>query len=165
MNETFLLIDDRSVRDVNAAIITVMEFEQPHEVVVRDLKKSRTLKQNKLMWKWLTFLGKQWGDTKDYYHLYYKDKFLVSIYERDNPEYSQMISNIRDVYRSGMRTKAVELRNQIVKLTSTRDASTKQMAEYLTNIDHDAQEQGVVLERPDDIKLLQYENYKECQQG
>lgn len=122
-----------------------------HELRICEHKKDRSAAQNSLLWKWNTVIGIELGQLKDEVHEHYKDKFLVSIYERDDPDYAAMIQALRDVWKAGMKNEAVNLRKQIVALTSTTKASVKQFAEFLTDIEHDAAALAIRLPHPKDI--------------
>lgn len=121
-----------------------------HEVIIREVKKGRSLDANALMWQWLTVIGNELGESKELVHERYKDKFLVQIYERDNPEYAEMIHALRSVWQQGMKTEAVSLRKKIVALTSTTTATTHQMSEYMSAIEHDAAGLSIMLPFPNE---------------
>jgi hypothetical protein len=120
-----------------------------HEVVIREHVKDRSAEQNALYWKWLTVIGNELGESKEDLHERYKDKFLVNIYERDNPDYAEMIQSLRNVWRNDMKAEAVNLRKKIVALTSTTTATVKQMTEYMTCIEHDAAGLAIRLPQPE----------------
>jgi hypothetical protein len=61
-----------------------------------------------------------------------------------------MMATLREVYRSGQAAAAQELRRQVVRLTSTTQATTKQITEYLDDIAADARELGILLPYPED---------------
>lgn len=129
----------------------MVPFEPLHEVIVRPYKADRSALQNALLWKWYTVIGNEQGSSKEEVHTYYKGKFLVHIYERDDTEYAAMILAVRKVYQSGMKAEAKRLENAIIELTSTTRANVDQMREYLTEIDRDAQAKGIPLPRKDDM--------------
>lgn len=119
--------------------------DKPVEVVFRDYAASRSAQQNALMWRWLTIIGNELGESKDAVHELYKDRYLVSIYERDNPEYAEMVQALRAVWQQGMKKEALDLRKRIVALTSTTTATVKQMSEYMNEIERDAVQLGIRL--------------------
>ena len=131
-------------------IIECLPLEPLHEITIREYKKDRSLEQNALMWKWLTIIGNELGESKEEIHERYKDKFLVNIYERDNPDYAEMVQSLREVWKQGMKREAMDLRKKIVALTSTTTATVKQMTEYLNSIEHDAASMAISLPHPDD---------------
>ena len=120
-----------------------------YEVVIRKHKKDRSLAQNAVLWLWYTVIAGELGYTKDDMHLIYKKKYLVPIFERDDPEYAKMIESVRTVWKAGLKKDAHSLKDQIVKLTSTTDANTKQFTEYLDDIEKDAIGQGIILPQPE----------------
>jgi len=131
-------------------IIESLPLDLPHEIVIRERKKDRSLEQNALMWKWYTIIAGELGETKEAIHEHYKAKYLVNIYERDNQDYAEMIRSLRMVWRSGMKKEAVDLKSKVVGLTSTSTATVKQMTEYLDCIEHDSAGMGIRLPMPED---------------
>lgn len=149
MNHTFVI---RGPEFKKAAIefISAMPLDPTPEIVVRDHEEIRTLAQNSLYWLWNTVVAGELGETKGEIHRRYKKKFLVHIFERDDPEYAKMIESVRAVHRAGMKGEAKSLSDNIVRLTSTRDAKVKQFTEYLNDIEKDAMEMGIILPHPED---------------
>ncbi len=131
-------------------MITNLPLSPVQEVITRDYKKDRSLNQNALYFKWLTIIGADLGESKETLHECYKDKFLVNIYTRDEPEYAEMIESLREVWKQGMKKEAIDLRKRIVALTSTTPATVAQMSEYMQNIDREAASLGIRLPHPDD---------------
>jgi len=145
-----IIISSEELRKRALVVIQALPLEPVLEVVIREYKKDRSSSQNALYWQWLTIIGNELGETKEELHEQYKGKFLVSIYERDDLDYAEMLQTLRDVYREGMRDKALSLRKKIVALTSTTTATVVQMTEYLQAIDHDAASMSIYLPHPDD---------------
>jgi len=150
--KTKLIISSQEIRNRAVEIIKSLPFStsEIHEVIIKPYKKDRSASQNSLLWKWYTIIGAELGESKEDIHERYKNKFLVNIYERDDPEYSAMIQALRDVWRHGMHAEAAGLRKKIVSLTSTTGATVKQMTEYLENIERDAASLGIRLPFPED---------------
>jgi hypothetical protein len=134
--------------------LTAFLLEQPKEplleVIVQEYKKDRSAVQNSLMWYWFTIISNGWGWSKDEVHDYYKRRFLVRIYERDDIGYALMINSVRKVYSQGFKKDAHAMMKHIVKLTSTTNAKVKQFMEYLKDIERDAASKGIMLPRPED---------------
>jgi hypothetical protein len=120
------------------------------EVVIRPHKKNRSLDANACYWKWLTVIGADLGESKDELHNRFKEKWLVSIYERDDADFAEMLQSLRAVYRQGMKTEALALRKRIIALTSTTTATVAQMSEYMQSIEHFAAETGIRLPFPEE---------------
>jgi len=150
MKHTFIIRSPEIKANANAFIQDI-PLEPLHEIIIRPYKADRSALQNALMWKWYTVIGNEQGLSKEEVHIYYKGKFLVHIYERDDTEYAAMILAVRKVHQSGMKSEAKRLENAIIDLTSTTRANVSQMREYLTEIDRDAQAKGIVLPRRDDM--------------
>ena len=129
-------------------IIAALPLAPVMEVVIRERKKDRSADQNALYWQWLTIIGNELGESKESVHERMKDSYLVQIYERDNPEYAEMVQALREVWKHGMKVEAVALRKRIVALTSTTTATTAQMGEYLNCIELSAAELAIKLPFP-----------------
>lgn len=145
-----IIILSEEYRNRVMMIIKALPLAPVHEVIIQEHGKDRSKEQNALYWKWLTIIGNELGETKEDIHERYKDKFLVNIYERDNPEYAEMIQALRTVWQQGMKKEAVSLRQKIVALTSTTTATVKQMSEYMENIERDAADLAIMLPHPED---------------
>ena len=121
-------------------------------IKILDDKDIRSNAQNSLYWVWVTQLAGEQGLTKDEVHHYLKEKFLVRIYERDDPDgYGAMIESIRKVWRSGDKLTAMSIKDQVVDLTSTTNAEVPQFSEFLDDIDKDSIGKGIYLSRPEDL--------------
>lgn len=140
-----LIINSEEVQRRCLEIVKAIPIDPCHEVIIREHKKDRSSEQNSLYWKRLTVIGNSLGESKEALHERFKSDYLVNIYERDNPEYAEMLETLRNVYREGMRDEALNLRVKIVSLTSTTTATVSQMSEYMTCIDRKAAELGIRL--------------------
>ncbi len=107
--------------------------KKPVEVRIGPPKIDRSAEQNSLMWLWLTEIGNATGHSKDEMHRFYKEKFLISIFVRDDPDYAEMAAAIKAVKAVGARQHKA-LRDQVIELTSTTKCSVGQMKEYLNEI-------------------------------
>ena len=131
-------------------ILQSLPLEPHHEVIVREHKRDRSAEQNALYWQWLTIIGNELGEQKEEVAERYKDLYLVQLYERDNPEYAEMIQSLRAIYKQGMKAEAVALRKKIVSLTSTTTATVAQFGEYLESIERHAASLAIRLPLPED---------------
>lgn len=145
-----LVINSEQVAKRACDLIRALPLDHPHEVVIRPVEKNRSAAQNALYWMWVTILSGETGETKDEVHTRLKKKHLVRIYERDNEGYGKMVAAIRTIHRSGMKTEAGTMAAEIIRLTSTTDATVQQFTEYLNDIDMEAISQGFVLPHPED---------------
>ena len=146
-----LKIISEEVRRRAIEIIQNLPLDVIHEVKISEYKKDRSASQNALYWQWLTIIGNELGESKETMHERYKDGFLVQIFERDDPDYAEMIDTLRAVYGQGMKTQALALRKRIVALTSTTSANVKQMGEYMSEIEKQAASLGIRLPHPEDV--------------
>lgn len=143
--KTTIILTGEDQRHHAIELIALLPLVPVCEVVIREHVRDRSASQNALYWKWLTVIGNELGESKEDVAERYKDGFLVQIYERDNPEYAEMIQSLRSIWSQGMKTEAVSLRKKIVALTSTTTATVKQMTEYMQSIEHHAASLGIRL--------------------
>ena len=123
-------------------------------LVVRIDQKQETLSsaQRRLYWLWMTEYGKQRGLDKEEASAFFKYKYLSIIYNRDNVgEYPETFRVMRDLKKSGS-SGYEPLRQFVSNRMSITEATTKQMAEFLTDIEMWCLKDGVKLTCPDDLK-------------
>jgi len=149
MTQKIILISDEH-RKRAVTIINALPLLPVQEITIREHKKDRSADQNSLYWKWLSTIGTELGESKESVHERYKDAYLVNIYERDDSDYAEMIQSLRSVWKSGMKTEAVQLRKRIVALTSITAANVKQMTEYMTEIERHAASLAIRLPHTED---------------
>ncbi len=125
-------------------------------LVVRIDQKQETLSsaQRRLYWLWMTEYGKQRGLDKEEASAFFKYKYLSIIYNRDNVgEYPETFKVMRDLKKSGA-SEYEPLRQFVSNRMSITEATTKQMAEFLTDIEMWCLKDGVKLTCPDDLKYV-----------
>ena len=125
-------------------------------LVVRIDQKQETLSsaQRRLYWLWMTEYGKQRGLDKEEASTFFKYKYLSIIYNRDNVgEYPETFKVMRDLKKSGA-SEYEPLRQFVSNRMSITEATTKQMAEFLTDIEMWCLKDGVKLTCPDDLKYV-----------
>ncbi len=125
-------------------------------LVVRIDQKQETLSsaQRRLYWLWMTEYGKQRGLDKEESAAFFKYKYLSIIYNRDNVgEYPETFKVMRDLKNSGS-SGYEPLRQFVSNRMSITEATTKQMAEFLTDIEMWCLKDGVRLTCPDDLKYV-----------
>ena len=147
---TFIVRDDEVIRTL-VAFLETWPKDPPFEVIVRPHKINRSLLQNSLYWKWATVIANEFGMTKEEIHEDLKRRLLVPIYERDDVQYAEMIHSLRKLYQQGFKQESQKLHAHVVRLTSTTNASVKQFAEYLTEIEKDMAGRGISLPHPGDL--------------
>lgn len=145
-----IVISSEELRRRAITIVGALPLEPVQEVVIREYKRNRSAEANSLMWKWLTVIGNELGESKEDVHERYKDRFLVHIYERDDPDYAEMVQSLRAIWQKGMKVEAMALRKRVVALTSTTTANVKQMSEYMRCIELSAAELAIKLPFPED---------------
>ena len=125
-------------------------------LVVKIDQKEETLShaQRRLYWLWMTEYGKQRGLDKEEASAFFKYKYLSIIYNRDNVgEYPETFRVMRDLKKSGA-SEYEPLRQFVSNRMSITEATTKQMAEFLTDIEMWCLKDGVKLTCPDDLKYV-----------
>ena len=128
--------------------------EDGKPLVVRIDQKQETLSsaQRRLYWLWMTEYGRQRGLDKEEASAFFKYKYLSIIYNRDNVgEYPETFKVMRDLKKSGA-SEYEPLRQFVSNRMSITEATTKQMAEFLTDIEVWCLKDGVKLTCPDDLK-------------
>jgi FMN phosphatase YigB (HAD superfamily) len=159
MKTTVFTIKDHS--DIGKTInylhnnYTQANFENK-PLVVRIDQKQETLShaQRRLYWLWMTEYGNQRGLDKEEASAFFKYKYLSIIYNRDKVgEYPETFKVMRELKESGS-SGYEPLRQFVSNRMSITEATTKQMAEYLTDIEVWCLKDGVKLTCPDDLKYL-----------
>ena len=133
--------------------------EDGKPLVVKIDQKQETLShaQRRLYWLWMTEYGKQRGLDKEEASAFFKYKYLSIIYNRDNVgEYPETFKVMRELKESGS-SGYEPLRQFVSNRMSITEATTKQMAEYLNDIEMWCLKDGVKLTCPDDLKYLKME--------
>lgn len=125
-------------------------------LVVRIDQRQETLSsaQRRLYWLWMTEYSKQRGLDKEEASAFFKYKYLSIIYNRDNVgEYPETFKVMRDLKKSGS-SGYEPLRQFVSNRMSITEATTKQMAEFLNDIEVWCLKDGAKLTCPDDLKYL-----------
>ena len=95
-------------------------------IEIKDDKESRSIKQNRLYWEWVSVIGGELGYTKDETHAILRDKFLG---------YTETTTKL----------------SVIKELRSTTKLKVKEFKDYLEQIDILMSEYGIILPRPEDV--------------
>jgi ribosomal protein L7/L12 len=95
-------------------------------IEIKDDKESRSVKQNRLYWEWVSVIGGELGYTKDETHAILRDKFLG---------YTETTTKL----------------SVIKELRSTTKLKVKEFKDYLEQIDILMSEYGIILSRPEDL--------------
>lgn len=140
-----IVIHTAEHRNLAKAVIDCLPLDVVHDVVIREHKRNRSMEQNRFYRAILTIIANELGMTPDALAKDYKGRFLSHIYERDVPEYAEMIETVREVWRSGAKAQAEKLNKHIVNMTSTTTATVPQMQEYLDCIIHHANSLAIKL--------------------
>ena len=141
--QKFVLHNDH-VRANLIARLEMMPLEPVMEVTIQAHKRNRSLEQNAYYWSILTIIGNDLGMTKDEMHEVYKEKFLVPIFCRDDRGYADMCGAVHALNEGKNRAWKM-----VLEMTSTTQCNTKQMSEYLDDVQHHATSLGIRLPAPE----------------
>ena len=151
MKKTIILKSAQQFSSVLTALDSIKADDDIHQVEIRPYKKNLSAEQRGLYFKWIQILSLHTGATKEDAHLEYKKLFLAPIFEREKEWYRELIESVRTVYRNGDTSIAAKMHSAIMKLTSIRDADTKEMSEYMSDLRMFAlNELNVTLPLPED---------------
>ncbi len=162
MNKSFPLTKD-TISQINAVLEAVLALDdkKKHVVNIAPATTSLSAQQRKYYFACLRVIGAELGDSVDYYHSYFKGKYLMGIYERSSDDFANMVETIREMHRGGDKTNAVFLHEQIVKMVSITDASVNQMVAYMDAIIKDVGGLGITVPKPDNRNVLEYRELKD----
>ena len=122
------------------------------EVINKD--RARSVAQNSLYWKWVTIIGGKDGNTKEQQHTRLKRAHFVRIYQRDDLEAAETVLVLNEAKKHLSAQEYERLAQGVARLFSTTKATTKQMGEYLDEIYHFYNAQGLWLPQPDDYQWV-----------
>lgn len=156
MNQRFRLInDDIFIHCTNAILERFKADVSVVNVIITDDDETRSHAQNRLYWAWLTQLTRL-GESKEYYHTFFKRRLLAKIYIRDGADKKliSVLSSLKTAKELLPQSDYELVANQVAESVSTTKATTKQMTEYLTEIEQWAYANGVPLMIPSDLKWV-----------
>jgi hypothetical protein len=125
MKEKFI-VRNEDIRKNCIELISKMDITTPITVNIYDYKKNRTIDQNSLYHMWCKVFSELTGYSQSEQHEVFKS-MLLPIIERQ--------------------VRGVELR----ELTSTKNLTTKEFADYMKNIEALAVEYGIKLPYPEEL--------------
>lgn len=161
IRKSFRLIGLEELSDCYSALTEIyQQYRENKDLViavtidVMDRDKARTVAQNSLYWMWVTIIAEATGLSKDDQHTDLKRNHLARIYARDDPEFAEMALSLRMYKRLATPEEYAPLARGVAALMSTTKATTRQMTEYLNDIDKYYYAQGLVLPKPDDYMWI-----------
>ena len=155
-SKTFYLVNQTVIENCFAYICEQVTNDN-HKVVVtvgNDSEKARTLAQNRLYWSWLSQIEQQTGQHRDDWHIYFKRRFLASIYAKDDGEFAQMIDSVKKLKTHLCTLEYENIATSVAKLLSTTTASSKQFTDYLNDIEVWAYANGLTLTIPQELEWV-----------
>ncbi|WP_201595350.1 recombination protein NinB [Psychrobacter vallis] len=148
-----LTSDEVRANCVKALFTAQSEGNDLLEVIIQPAKNKRSHAQNRLYWGWVHEWLKALSWEDDYTHHFFKYKFLIMIFYQADAKYAGMCDAVK-VLKSIDRQSYDQIAAHVIRQTSTTDASTAQMTEYLDKIYRYCYEQGVLLTVPDELKFV-----------
>ena len=126
---TTIIVRDEKLRQNALRLISALNVEKPWEITVKPYRKTRTLSQNALMWKWhgevADAVSQHTGADKDDVHEFFKRKFL--------------------------KPRIVEIGGEVLERYSTRSLKTAEMSDFMNRIyAYCTSELGMILPTPDE---------------
>lgn len=136
--------------------VTEAPFYPLYTVIVKPAKMSRSVAQNALYWIFNTHLEKhsETGNTKNEWHEYFKEKYLVRIYIKNpdkHPALCSSIEAITAIMEKGLTSEAAILWKNLLATLSTTSADVAEFKEYLECIEHEMIDFNCVLPVEDDV--------------
>ena len=138
----------------NARTITLSssaKFDLQITIKPLSRKELRSNAQNKLAWMWASHLAKETGELKEHVHAKFKARHLAPILARDDADFAGYWEKFGSF---GIMTGYNDFWLQTAaSVVSSGDASTKQMAEALTEWEMDSASKGYPLPQPEEYQL------------
>jgi len=127
---------------------------KPLVVTITCKQESLSAAQRRLYWLWMTECGNHRGLDKEEASSFFKYKYLSVIYNRDNVgEYPETFRTMKELKKTGA-SQYEALRQFVANRISITEATTKQMKEFLNDIEVWCLKDGVKLTCPDDLKYV-----------
>lgn len=118
------------------------------EIIIRPYRRSRTVEQNALMHKWFSVIAAETGDDMLSVKDEFKRRFLPPILKRDDPEYAELAQLLAELSQKGDAEMARKIGSKIIAKLSTSLLNTKQMSEFMDNVERFATDLGITLPQP-----------------
>ena len=144
MKKTFQIISEE-VRDRAASFIAALsDFKKPVEVTVKTAVETRSLRQNRLYWRWIGAITDQTGMHRAEIHEDFKRRLLHPIIIETDPDYNEMVSAVRYFARKDKK-RAEVIGKQVIKMLSTTRIDVEQMNFYMREVDGYCLSNGISL--------------------
>lgn len=158
-NQSYRLINADIAQNCFKAIEKAVadSLDTPHNVVVTigiDDDKARSNAQNSLYWEWVTRIANELGNKKEYQHNYLKRKFLSPILARDEPDKAFVFTKIKDCENTMTKAEYEHFAMSFASILTTTTLSTKQMAEYLNEVEMFGYEKGANMSVPKHLEWV-----------
>ena len=153
---TYTITSDK-VRANCIAEISCLPVDSTMEVIIREAKKDRSQGQRRLGHTWHGQTAKQRGVSQQAQRNYIMRVLAVPIFYRDNIEVNGVYSAdsidvIRKLKTLGMTMEYEQMVDNFAANITTNSFSVKQNAEFLTNYQNLAVQEGWALSIPDELR-------------
>lgn len=126
--------------------------DEPHQVIIRPYKASRSDQQNALYWMWNTVIGEELGYTKEEVHNLNRERFGIEILARISERWEKRLKKIETVKESMLRYSEIQ---DAAKDIHTPRFDISMMREYLNRIDQWAMSMSISLPVPKYLHLME----------
>ena len=150
MKRTIILKSPEQFKSALNALDSIPK-DEVHELEIRPHRANLSARQRGLYYTWIPIISMSTGQSKEEVHLRLKGRFLVPIFEREKEWYRVLLESIRVVYQNGDRSTAMMQYKAVLRLTSIRDANTKEFSDYMEDCRMSVQEDlSICLPLPED---------------
>ena len=127
-----------------------MSIDKQMLVEISEYKKKRTIPQNALYFAWLTdcrntTVNEYAGNSVEYWHDYFKKKFLINLYSSWYDDIRELMNSILEVKGNGMESEYQLMLDFVVSNISTTRMDIPKFNEYLNLIESDCWQMGITL--------------------
>ncbi len=151
MKTKIILISEQHRQRV-LEIVRALPLDVVHSVDIKEHKKDRSAAQNGLYFLWMGIVSGYTGESKEEVHCRMKKNHLIPIYCADpDNETAITMATIREAATLGAVGQAKKMEAYVIKKVSITEATVKQFAEYLNEIEKECISQGIYLPHPEDM--------------
>lgn len=149
MKRKIIIRSDKQRREAEKCL-SLIDFDDVHEIIIRPFEETRRLRQLALYWAWVTIICDQTGNNKLAYHFEMKKLYLLNIFIRDDKDFSDLVETVRSLHKQGKAVEAKKMAEFIISKISTSKTKVKQMAEFMRDVESHAWEfLQIVLPHPE----------------
>jgi hypothetical protein len=158
MESRTIRIIDKSRLDNALAAARLVPLDGTVEIVIKNYIRNRSLSQNSLLHMWRSDISNCTGETIAEVRLRLNKAHMMPILlasqEPKDLVVLQTICKLRRAYTIGSKAEVEDISNQYISLLSSKDLNVKQFAGFLTCIENECGQQGIMIRRPDDFEWI-----------